>query len=227
MFLNPEAEGKQFHGEITGHNLNGSMLGVSLSSTSAEPSLETAKSQVALGGTSTIGAHEYLDFYAKLGTHSPNLFGVKLQVWGENQIDTHSGNLSVSILFGGGQSNYSGAGNENFALNLTTGTYTLNRTHTSTHMGALVGWRWEKYILLYSSLTKISENIHGTVDFDGSPADGEEIDVNGNHMQLSLGYLYEYKKYNLMAEYSFQQMKWQGDRQKLIQTFNFGFGVDY
>lgn len=226
LFLNPEASGKSLKGDITAHTYNGAMLGIALSSSSDEPLLETARSQIALGSTAAMGVHEYLDFYAKAGTHSPYVLGVKLQLYGDNQVDTYSGNLSFSLLFGGGQNNYHGSGNENYVFS-TSGDYRLNRTHTSFHLGALVGYRYEKYMLFYSGLNKLSENVHGTADFEGSPVDDSQIDINGNHLQLILGYLYDYDQYNLVAEYSLSQISWQGDSQKLIQTFNVGIGFDF
>ena len=227
MFIYPESSGETGKGTLTLHNMNGSMLGVSLSATSEDESLETGKSQIALGATGFIGMNEKIDIYAKAGTHSPNIIGAKIQLKGENQQETHSKNTSVAIILGAGQNNYTGSGNENFNLELTDADFSFNRTHTTAQFGVLAGWRYEQYILLYGGYTKLIENIHGKVDYDGSPVDGKSIDIDGNHTQYTLGWLYEYDKYNLAAEYSFQQMHWIGDSQKMIQTFNFGIGFDY
>lgn len=227
LFLYPESSGELGKGTITLHNMNGSMLGVNLSSTSKTASLETGKSQIALGATGFMGLNKKVDIYTKVGTHSPNIIGAKIQLNGENSKNTYSHNISVALLLGAGQNNYTGAGNENFNLDLASNDFKLNRTHTTAQLGVLAGWRYEKYILFYGGYTKLSENIHGTVEYDGSPIDGEIVDIDGNHTQYTFGWLYEYDEYNLTAEYSFQQMHWKGDTQKLTQTFNFGFGFDY
>lgn len=227
QFIYPESSGKLGKGKIFVNQMNGSMLGVNVNKTSAGPSLDTFKSQVALGVTGLLGLSEKIDFYAKSGTHAPNIVGAKIQLKGENFKETHSHNFSLAIQMGIGQNNYKGAGNQNFNLNLTGSDYTFNRTHTTTQLGILSGWRYEKYILLYGGLTQITENVHGTINYPGSTIDGKQIDLDGRHIQYSLGWLYQYNQYNLAIEYALQQMAWKGASRKSINSINLGFGIDY
>lgn len=227
MFIYPEATGETAKGTLTVHNLHGSILGINFSESSAKASLDTSKSQKSLAATGLFGFGEKVDFYARAGTNAPHLFGAKVQLHGENIKNTHSSNVSVSLNLGVGQNNYSGAGNENFGIQLSNADYKFNRTHTISQLGLLSGWRYEKYIMLYVGYTKIIETINGDIEYSGSPIDGESISIQGNHTQLTSGWLYEFDQYKLTAEYSLQQMFWKGDSKKNIQTFNLGVGFDY
>lgn len=227
MFIYPEATGETAKGTLTVHSLYGSILGINFSETSAEASVETTKSEKSLAATGLFGFGEKVDFYARAGTNAPHLLGAKIQVYGENFENTHSNNISVSINLGYGQNSYIGSGNENFGIQLSNADYTFDRIHTTAQIGFLAGWRYEKYILFYGGYSKIIDTVNGFIEFSGSPIDGEAIALQGNHTQITTGWLYEFDPYKLTAEYSLQQMSWEGDTQTNIQTFNLGIGFDY
>lgn len=227
LFIYPESKGEIAKGTLNVHHMHGSLLEIGLDKTSAEADLSTKRAQMAFGTTAILGLADKIDLYATAGTHAPRILGAKIQFYGENFQNTHSNNISLALNLGFGQNNYVGSGNQNFNLELSSAAYELNRTHTTVQMGLLAGWRYEQYILIYTGLIKLTENIHGEIDYAGSPIDGKTIDIDGNHMLYNIGWLYEYDVYKLTAEYAIQQMHWEGDNKKNIQSFNLGVGVDF
>jgi hypothetical protein len=126
-----------------------------------------------------------------------------------------------------GQNKYSGAGAENFGINVGSSDYTLNRTHTVTEMGVSVGYRFKTEYLTYIHLEKISEQVNGQIKYESNPADNKSLEINGEHLQYTLGIMYFYKVYNWGAEIAMQQMAWETSNKNNSNTFNLLFGKNF
>jgi len=226
-FILPEANGEFANTDLNINNSNGSLLAITVDELNGDTDSKTSTSTMAFGGNMNLGLSKYIDFYSKVSTHSPHLFGFKIQLKGDPKIKTEKKNLSVAFNMGIGQNKYSGAGAENFGINVGSSDYTLNRTHTVKEMSVSVGYRFKTEFLTYIHLEKISEQVNGQIKYEGNPADNKSLEINGEHLQYTLGVMYFYKVYNWVAEIAMQQMAWETSNKNNTNTFNLLFGKNF
>ena len=226
-FILPEAKGKFASMDANLTHKNGSLLSININETNGNESYDLQQSTIAYGGVIDFGVSKYIDFFTSIASHSPHLYGVKVQVKGDPESQAEKRNLSVAIQMAVGQSNYSGNDNTNFKVSGSSADYSLNRTHTTTRLGLGIGYRIDSYLLSYINLYELYENVHGQIKYDGSPANGNKIDLSGEHKQITLGTLYSFKDLRLGAEYAYQMMNWKSKAKENITSFNFLLGKNF
>jgi hypothetical protein len=226
-FTLPEANGEFANFDLNINQSNGSLLAILINDSTGAVTSTTTTSTLAYGGNLNFGFSKYIDFYAKASTHSPHLFGVKIQLKGSPKNQAESKNFSVAFNMGIGQNKYAGAGAENFGIQLGSSDYSLNRTHTSIEMGVSVGYRFIKEYLTYLNIEKLSENVHGQIKYEDNPSDNKSMDISGEHMQYTMGVMYFYEVYNWGAEIAFQQMAWESSNKVNSNTLNLLFGKNF
>jgi hypothetical protein len=225
LFILPESRGKLFDNHIKFHHMNGSLLNVDFNAATNKTDLNIHPSSNSFGATGHIGVHEKIDFFMTAGTHAPPLAGLKFQFKGENRRETHQGNISHAAYMAIGSNKYQGASNQNFNLNLQSPDYTFKRTHSKAQMGLLSGYRYEKYILLYLGVGLIVEDVHGSIDYDNTSFDEENLHLQGKHQQITFGWQYDIDQFTLGFEYALQKMKWEKE-QFLNRSWNFSLGLN-
>lgn len=226
-FTLPEANGEFAKYALNINQSHGSLLAIKINETDGQVSSTTHTSTLGWGANLNYGLSKYIDFYTKVSTHSPHLFGFKVQLKGDPKFTAKRKNLSVAFNMGIGQNKYSGSGTENFGIQLSNAEYTLNRTHTAVEMGVSVGYRFITDLLTYTHIEQILENVHGQIKFDNNPSDNKNLDINGSHLQYTLGSMYEHHEYNWGFEFAIQQMNWDSSEKKNTSSFNLLFGKSY
>ena len=226
-FILPEANGEFANTDLNMNYANGSLLAITIDETSGESTSNTSTSTIAFGGNLNLGLSKYIDFYSKVSTHSPHLFGFKVQLKGAPKNKAEKKNLSIALNMGIGQNKYSAAGAENFGLNIGSSDYNLNRTHTVTEMGIAIGYRFQNEYLTYVHLEKISEKVNGKINYEGNSSDNRSLDFSRDHLQYTLGLMYFYEVYNWGAEIAIQQMSWERSAEHTSSTLNLLFGKNF
>lgn len=223
-FIIPEANGENLKTDINLVHKNGSLLAININETTGKSNLDIDKSTIAYGGLLNMGLSKYIDFYISPSTHSPHIYGFKIQLKGDPVSKAEKRNFSIALNMGVGQNKYSGNDNINFTVNTTVSDYKLNRTHTAGHIGLGFGYRFDTYLLTYLHLDSISENVHGRLEYEENPSNGDIIDIDGNHLQTTLGAMYIYKDYKWGLEIARQNIHWTGIHSESITSINFLIG---
>lgn len=153
-----------------------------------------------------MGLIDRVDVFARISSHSPFLYGLKWQVFGRTREDARHGSESFSLYMSGGRHRYQNPSEFNIEQG---GDFEANRTHTMIDYGLLYGKRLYSDILTYFRFSKISQEVHGDIEFkENSGLDGRQFDLEGDHTSYGLGIIWYTEKLNLGVELAHLYAKW-------------------
>lgn len=232
FFVTSEATGGFGQASVVFHQQSATDASFNFSNDRANEKLDLSANSAAFGLTSQLGLLNSLDFIYQTATHTPEMFGAKIQINGPNRNNTQKGDHSLSFLFMGGSSRYETVDGSNIVLpsnSQSTSDVNFKRTHTIVHFGILYGIRLEDYWLLYGHLSESKNSVHGEIDFDGSVLDGQQAKYSGITLNSTLGMSFESEKQRTSVhfELTLQDTKWSYTPREKFYLLALGMGYRF
>lgn len=205
-FLTSEVQGKFSKITVAAGAIDGASAQASLKEDSEQIKLRAVKSFTHLMLMPQAGLAKRVDAFVKFTTHSPFLYGLKWQIFGDTKTEAVNGSNSFSIYMGGGRHRYQSPSELNFE---TGGDFEANRTHTIVDYGAIYGKRIYSDILVYARYSNISQESHGKISFpENAQLDGQDFALEGLHSSYALGGVWLTPNINLGLELSLLRTNW-------------------
>ena len=186
-FLSPEASGKLLSGSAQlVYNQNQQAL-LDLSNDSLDNDLKHTN-DTSITADAHIGLIEQLDLFVQGGSHSPDLFGVKWQVYGASRRDAKEGDISASIALAYGMQGQSETDQGEDILGTNTDDIEAEVIHRKHEATFILGKRLRDNIVGYANLRHSIEDMEVHLSSSSSTAlDGKVARLKSQSTSVGLG----------------------------------------
>lgn len=225
FFITSETSGGLGEASLVFHQQSSTDSNFNFNNERVTEKLKLAINSDVFGLTTQLGLVNSVDFIYKTATHTPEMFGAKVQINGANHKDSQKGEHSLSVVFMGGSSRYETIDGSNIGFG-STSDINFRRTHTVIHFGLLYGVRLEDYWLVYTHLSEAKNSVHGVIDFEGSVLDGTQANFTGEVLNATFGTSLDSKnqKASFHVELTMQNIKWSYTPRETFYLLALGIG---
>lgn len=222
--LTSETQGEFLKTSIALGSIEGTSVHTNLNENSEEIDFKSGKNFTHLMVMPQVGLAKRVDAFLKVTSHSPFLYGLKLQLFGRVKNEARNGSESFSIYMGGGRKRYHSPSEFNIE---SAGSYAADRDHTIIEMGAIYGRRIYSDILVYGRFTRINQDAHGEIKYEENPAiDGQDFELSGSHNSYGAGIVWYTKNVNIGFELTALNTDWNTAPNRDVYSLLFSLSKD-
>ena len=232
FFITSESTGEFGNATLIFHQLSGTDSNFNFNNDSLTEKLDLSANADVFGITTQLGLLTTVDFIYKAATHTPEMYGVKVQLDGAHQSNAQKGDSSLSLIFMGGASRYETSDGSNIGIQSNSQSIneiTFRRTHTIIHFGLLYGIRLEDYWLIYGHLSESKNTVHGEIDFEDNILDQQQAKYTASILNSTVGMAFDndQKNLSLYLEMTMQDVKWSYTPRERLFLMALGIGYQF